>query len=215
MSYLFIDESQRSDPVLIRPASLIAAFLALLKTPGVMLHGLTSGLAVGMFFAMGGAMPYEFDRMGIGPLEYGLFFAMTSVGYILGNFINGLLVGRIGVVRMAFVGSLLTALVPVLMLSGGLSGLLTPLWLSFLCFCFGVCNGLVIANTMICSMRAAGRNSGAGTGLLGAMQMLFGGVAGSAIIALGGADHFSVTATGLLIMALCAALSSFLAPNSR
>ena len=68
---------------------------------------------------------------------------------------------------------------------------------------------------MICSMRAAGRNSGAGTGLLGAMQMLFGGVAGSAIIALGGAYHFSVTATGLLIMALCAVLSSFLAPNSR
>ena len=215
MSYLFIDESRRGDPVLFQPASLIAAYLALLKTSGVMLHGLTSGLAVGMFFAMGGAMPYEFDRMGIGPLEYGLFFAMTSVGYILGNFINGLLVGRVGVVRMAYVGSLLTVLVPMLMLAGGLTGLLTPLLLSFLCFCFGACNGLVIANAMICSMRAAGRNSGAGTGLLGAMQMLFGGVAGSAIIALGGADHFSVTATGLLIMALCAALSSFLAPNSR
>ena len=84
-----------------------------------MLHGLTSGLAVGEFFAMGGAMPYEFDRMGIGPLEYGLFFAMTSVGYILGNFINGLLVGRVGVVRMAYLGSLLTALVPMLMLAGG------------------------------------------------------------------------------------------------
>ena len=87
--------------------------------------------------------------------------------------------------------------------------------LSFLCFAFGVCNGLVIANAMICSMRAAGRNSGAGTGLLGAMQMLFGGIAGGAIIALGGADYFSVTATGLLIMSLCAVLSSFLAPNSR
>ena len=215
MSYLFIDESRRGDPVLFRPASLLAAYLALLKTPGVMFHGLTSGLAVGMFFAMGGAMPYEFDRMGIGPLEYGLFFAMTSVGYILGNFINGLLVGRVGVVHMACLGSLLTVLVPMLMLAGGLTGLLTPLWLSFLCFRFGVCNGLVIANARICSMRAAGRNSGAATGLLGAMQMLFGGVAGSAIIALGGADQFSVTATGLLIMALCAALSSFLAPNSR
>ena len=64
-------------------------------------------------------------------------------------------------------------------------------------------------------MRAAGRNSGAGTGLLGAIQMLFGGVAGSAIMALGGADHFGVTATGLLIKALCAILSSFLAQNSR
>ena len=215
MSYLFVDESRRGDPVLFQPASLIAAYLALLKTPGVMFHGLTSGLAVGMFFAMGGAMPYEFDRMGIGPLEYGLLFAMTSVGYILGNFINGLLVGRVGVVHMAYFGSLLTVLVPILMLTGALTGLLTPILLSFLCFCFGVCNGLVIANAMICSIRAAGRNSGAGTGLLGAMQMLFGGVAGSAIIALGGADDFSVTATGLLIMALCAALSSFLAPNSR
>ena len=61
----------------------------------------------------------------------------------------------------------------------------------------------------------AGRNSGAGTGILGAMQMLFGRVVGSAIIALGGADRFRVMATGLLIMALCAILSSFLAPNLR
>ena len=112
-------------------------------------------------------------------------------------------------------GSLLTALVPMLMLAGDLTGLLTPLLLSFLCFCFGVWNGLVIAKAMICSMRAAGFGSGAVTGLSGALQMLFGGVAGSAIIELGGADYFSVTATGLFIMALCTALSSFLAPNSR
>ena len=146
MSYLFIDESRRGDPVLFRPAPLINAYLALLKTSGVMFHGLTSGLAVGMFFAMGGAMPYAFDRMGIGSLEYGLFFALTSIGYILGNFINGLLVGQVGVARMAYLGSLLTALVPMLMLAGDLTGLLTTLLLCFLCFCFGVCSGLVIAN---------------------------------------------------------------------
>ena len=105
MSYLFIDESRRGDPVLFRPAPLINAYLTLLKTSGVMFHGLTSGLAVGMFFAMGGAMPYAFDRMGIGPLEYGLFFALTLIGYILGNFINGLLVGQVGVARMAYLGS--------------------------------------------------------------------------------------------------------------
>ena len=85
--------------------------------------------------------------------------------------------GRVVVVRIAYLGSLLTALVSMLMLAENLTSFLTPLMLSFLCFCFGVCNGLVIA--------------------------------------LGGADHFRVTATGLLIMALCAVLSSFLAPNSR
>ena len=76
-------------------------------------------------------MSYAFDRMGIGPLEYGLFFAMTSIGYILGNYINGLLVGRVGVVRMAYLVSLLTAPVPMPMLAGGLTGLLMPLLLSF------------------------------------------------------------------------------------
>jgi len=96
-----------------------------------------------------------------------------------------------------------------------LGGVMTPLLLSFLCFCFGCCNGLVIANSMICSMQAAGKNSGAGAGILGAIQMLFGAVAGVVIIALGGADQFAVTASGLLIMSVCAALSSFLAPNSR
>ena len=60
-----------------------------------------------------------------------------------------------------------------------------------------------------------GPNSGSFRGLLGAMQMLFRGVVGSAIIALGGADQFSVTVTGLFIMALCTVLSSFLALNSR
>lgn len=214
-SYLFIDESHQRDPAPTAPISAITAYLQLLRTPGVMFHGLTGGLAVGMFFAMGGAMPYEFDRMGVGPLEYGLFFAMTSVGYVFGNFANRQLVGSVGVVRMAFLGSLLTVLVPLTMLLVALGGVMTPLLLSFLCFCFGCCNGLVIANSMICSMQAAGKNSGAGAGILGAMQMLFGAVAGSVIIALGGANQFAVTATGLLIMSLCAALSSFMAPNAR
>ena len=68
---------------------------------------------------------------------------------------------------MAYVGSLLTVFVPMLMLAEGLTGLLTPILLLFLCFCFSACSGLIIANAMICSMRAAGRNSGAGTSLLG------------------------------------------------
>ncbi len=92
---------------------------------------------------------------------------------------------------------------------------LSAFLLSFLCFCFGVCIGLVIANAMICSMSAVGRNSGAGRGLFEAMQMLFGRVAGSAIIALGGPDHSSVTATGLLIMTLYSVSPYFLAFNSR
>ena len=74
--------------------------------------------------------------------------------------------------------------------------------MSFLCFCFGVCNGFINATVMFRIMRAAGRNSVAVTCFLGAMQLLFGGLARNAIIEFGGADHSSLTATGLALMAL-------------
>ena len=123
---------------------------------------------------------------------------------------NGLFSERVGLGGMAMLGSLLTVVVPAAMLTGHFTGLLSPVRLSALCFCFGFCNGLVIANAMICSMRAAGRHSGAGTGLLGAMQMLIGGVGGSIIIGLGGAETFAVTAAGLVVMSMMGVATSFL-----
>ena len=215
LSSLYVTETRRGAPVPLRLASLSAAYLSLIRTPAVRYHGLTSGFAIGMFFAMGGTMPYEFDRLGVSPMEFGLLFAMTSIGYVSGNAVNRALVGRVGLSRMAFFGSLLTLLVPGSMLVGHVFELLSPTVLSFLCFCFGVCNGLVIANSMICSMRAAGENSGAGTGLLGAIQMLLGALSGSVIIGLGGAEDFAVTAGGLLLMAMMGATASFLGSKVR
>ncbi len=210
LSSLYVAETRRGVPVPLRLASLTTAYLSLIKSPGVRYHGLTSGFAIAIFFTMGGTMPYEFSRLGVSAMEFGALFAVTSVGYVTGNAINRSLVGRIGLRRMALAGSLLTLLVPGSMLAGHLFDLLTPARLSFLCFCFGICNGLVIANSMICSMRAAGENSGAGTGLLGAIQMFLGAVLGSIIIAFGGATDFVVTSSGLLIIALLGATSSFL-----
>ena len=210
-----IAESRQGQPVPFRLRSLVMTYSQLAINPGVRNHGLTSGFAVGMFFVMGGAMPYEFARLGASPIAFGFMFAMTSVGYILGNMVNGLFVGRLGLGGMAMLGSFLTVVVPAAMLAGNLTDLLSPIRLSALCFCFGFCNGLVIANAMICSMRAAGLNSGAGTGLLGAMQMLIGGVGGSVIIGLGGAETFTVTAAGLLVMSTMGAATSFLGSKLR
>ena len=68
---------------------------------------------------------------------------------------------------------------------------------------------------MICCMRAAGNNSVAGTGLLGTIQMLLGAIGGTLIIALGGAESFTATGVGLLIMSLFGAAASFLTLKMR
>ncbi len=215
LAYVYVAESRRGTPVPFRVTSVLAAYGALLSNPLVTFHALTSGFAVGMFFAMGGSMPYEFFRLGAGPLEFGILFSMTSFGYIAGNGLNGMLVGRVGVARMAMLGSMITVIMPALMLAGHLTELMTPVRLSALCFFFGVCNGLVIANSMICCMRAAGNNSVAGTGLLGTIQMLLGAIGGTLIIALGGAESFTATGVGLLIMSLFGAAASFLTLKMR
>jgi len=215
LSIRFIDETRRGEPIPFRPQSLIFTYKTLIMTPKVLYHGLTSAFAIAIFFSMGGTMPYEFARLGVSPIEFGLLFSVTSIGYIIGNAINQAFVGRLGPVHMALLGSLLTVLVPSAMLTGHLFAMLSAVHLSFLCFSFGVCNGLVIANAMISSIRAAGDNSGAGTGLLGAMQMFLGAVCGSVIVAFGGADDFTVTAGGLLLMALLGAGASFLGAKVR
>jgi hypothetical protein len=76
---------------------------------------------------------------------------------------------------------------------------------------YGVANGLVVANSIIGAVRAAGIHSGAATGLSGALQMLCSAVFGSLIIALGGDTSFSLALNITLGMTAIATLGGYLA----
>ena len=64
-------------------------------------------------------------------------------------------------------------------------GFQTPLTLSILCTLFGFTNGLVVANGMIGAINATKLNQGAASGLMGALQVGFGGMFGFFIIYFG------------------------------
>ena len=75
---------------------------------------------------------------------------------------------------------------------------------------FGFTNGLVVANGMIGAINATKSNQGAASGLMGALQVGFGGVFGFLIIYLGGATNFYISLVGMSIMATISIFASFM-----
>jgi MFS transporter, DHA1 family, multidrug resistance protein len=71
-------------------------------------YTLTAGFASGSFFAFIGGGPYvASELLGMKPSDYGLYFAIISLGYMFGNYISGRFSKMAGVNRMMLIGNLL------------------------------------------------------------------------------------------------------------
>ena len=176
---------------------------------------ITTAMQTSMFFAMNGFMPYEFERKGVSISEFGIWFSLTSVGYILGNIINSKLTPKVGLEKMCFVGtvcSFCTVFIFFLNNNLGENGSLT---LSLICVLFGCSNGFAVANSMTGAINSSKLNKGAASGLMGAFQVGSGGLAGFLIIFFGGAENFNICLFALFIMSGISIISSYLVLNKK
>jgi DHA1 family bicyclomycin/chloramphenicol resistance-like MFS transporter len=176
----------------LNPLTVASNLLFVLGKPAFLSHGAVSTLQAGIFFSMAGFMPYQFARLGAGPAEFGFWFSATSLGYMFGNITNRRLSQRIRIEQLVVYGTFASMFAICLMILTWLLGAQHPAWLSACCALFGMSNGICIANSMICAMRASGQHAGSGAGLVGAGQMAAGGLAGTIVIGLGGATSFAV-----------------------
>ena len=176
---------------------------------------ITTAMQTSMFFSMNGFMPYEFERKGVSISEFGIWFSLTSVGYILGNIINSKLTPKVGLEKMCFVGtvcSFCTVFIFFLNNNLGENGSLT---LSLICVLFGCSNGFAVANSMTGAINSSKLNKGAASGLMGAFQVGSGGLAGFLIIFFGGAENFNICLFALFIMSGISIISSYLVLHKK
>ena len=182
----------------------------LIKNNSFNFFTITTAMQTSMFFAMNGFMPYEFERKGVSISEFGIWFSLTSVGYIFGNIINSKLTPMVGLEKMCFVGtvcSFCTVFIFFLNNNLGENGSLT---LSLICILFGCSNGFAVANSMTGAINSSKLNKGAASGLMGAFQVGSGGLAGFLIIYFGGAENFNICLFALFIMSGISIISSYL-----
>jgi MFS transporter, DHA1 family, multidrug resistance protein len=160
----------------------MASYPSLLKSQRFWGYSGAAAFSSGCFFAYLGGAPYVGNEVfGLGSKEIGLLFAITAVGYTLGNYFAGKFSRRLGMNRMVLIGTLLTTAGMGLLLLLTLAGLSGPVVFFGLQITMGMGNGIALpsANAGILSVRP--EMAGTASGLGGAIMI--GGGAGLAALA--------------------------------
>ena len=195
--------------------NMFLVYKGLVKNNSFNFFTVTTAMQTSMFFAMNGFMPYEFARKGVSISEFGIWFSLTSVGYIFGNIINSRLSPLLGLEKMCLIGTVCSFTTVFIFFINNNFLENGPMALSFICVLFGCSNGFAVANSMTGAINSSKSNKGAASGLMGAFQVGSGGLAGFLIIFFGGAENFNICLTALFIMSGISIISSYLIFKKR
>ncbi|SFT79154.1 multidrug effflux MFS transporter [Mesorhizobium sp. YR577] len=145
-------------------------------------YTLTAAFTSGAFFAFLGGGPYiSSEILHLTPSQYGMYFAIVSIGYMLGNFMSGRFSRTVGINRMMLYGNIVTALGMMLSIALFWSGYNHPLSLFGPVFFVGVGNGVTLPNANAGIVTVSSHLAGSASGLGGALQI--GGGAALSVVA--------------------------------
>ena len=195
--------------------NMFLVYKGLVKNNSFNFFTVTTAMQTSMFFAMNGFMPYEFARKGVSISEFGIWFSLTSVGYIFGNIINSRLSPLLGLEKMCLIGTVCSFTTVFIFFINNNFLENGPMALSLICVLFGCSNGFAVANSMTGAINSSKSNKGAASGLMGAFQVGSGGLAGFLIIFFGGAENFNICLIALFIMSGISIISSYLIFKKR
>ena len=184
------------------------ALIIVAKNPYWRYFTICAAVQIAIFQAMNGYMSYHFTRLGLSLSEFGIYYSVISLGYLIGNLVIRRTGQRYDGRFWVYWGSVLCAVLIVIMWGLDIYNLLTPVRLSMLLSLIGFSHGLLIANAIIGSLQGTGAYAGTANGMGGASHVLLGGIAGSFIILVGGATSFSICMILTLIMALVSVWAS-------
>jgi DHA1 family bicyclomycin/chloramphenicol resistance-like MFS transporter len=157
---------------------LITGAVTLFALPRFRSYAATLSFSTVVFFSfLGGAPHIMVDVLGKTPVEYGLWFAVVSIGYMIGNFFSGRFTRRFGIDRMILVGCTITLAGGALCLAAGISGMLTPLTLFAPMGLAALGNGMTIPNGTTGAISVDPRLTGSAAGWAGFTQMACGAAA--------------------------------------
>lgn len=166
---------------------------------------LTAGLTSASFFAfVGGAAYVVINLMERTPVEYGLYFGLVSVGYMVGNYCSGKFVTKVGPQRMIRLGAMLSLIAVTMM--AGLYAVddMQPAFIFVPTTLLGMGNGLVLPSCIAGAVSVKPEMAGAASGLAGSMQIGFGAIVAPLVGALVNVSAWPM----IIITGLCLLLSA-------
>jgi len=135
-----------------------------------------SGTAAAFFAFVGGGAYVVIDLMGKTPVEYGMYFALVTLGYMLGNYGSGRLATRLGPRRMMHLGLIVAVSAACVMAGLYAAGILHPLAIFLPMLLLAIGNGLTLPSCIAGAVSVRPDIAGAAAGLSGSLQMGVGAV---------------------------------------
>jgi len=162
----------------------VRTYPELLQSPRFWGYVLCSAFSSGAFFALLGGTSFVGSTLfGLTPFWSGVALGAPAIGYALGNFFSGRFSVRMGINRMALIGTSVTVIGMAASLALTLLGVNHPLNFFGFCTLLGVGNGIVLPNVMAGSISVRPHLAGTASGLGGAI-MIGGGAALSVLAGL-------------------------------
>lgn len=215
---LILPESRGPDQsVSLAPPAVLGRYWSVFKEPAFIVFGLAGAFTQGSLFAYITGSPFLYmEKLHFTQTQYGLLFSFNSFGFIGGSQLNRLLLRRFSSLRLAEAGSLVLALLGVLMMfcanvaGSAPAGTATGLMLVLL-FLFLVVGGMLAPNSTALALAPFSANAGSASALIGFSQMLFGALASGLVSAL----HNQTILPMAGVMAVCALASTALITGQR
>jgi DHA1 family bicyclomycin/chloramphenicol resistance-like MFS transporter len=158
-----------------RSDSLVAQFGAYPQLLGSGRFGgytLSAACTGGAFFAFIGGGPFiATEMLGLTPSQYGFYFGIISLGYMLGNFLSGRFAKVFGLNRMMLSGNVVAISGMLLAIALFAGGIYHPLSLFGPVFFTGVGNGLTLPSANAGIVGVKPHLAGSASGLGGALQI--------------------------------------------
>jgi DHA1 family bicyclomycin/chloramphenicol resistance-like MFS transporter len=177
---------------------------ALLRSGAFWSYALQSTFGISVFFAFISGAPYfMMNVLGRSATEYGLWFILVSIAFMVGNLVAGRISGRIGLDRMVLAGSLLAVAGSWLAFVLLLGATWAPLALFAPMMAVGLGNGFSVPNAQAGSVSVEPLLAGTASGIAGFSQMFIAALVSQAVGMLQDGTPYPMAA----FMAACAALS--------
>jgi DHA1 family bicyclomycin/chloramphenicol resistance-like MFS transporter len=165
-----------------RVGGMVYAYVRLLADRRYLGYALSSSFIYGGMFAYVSGTPFVYiELFGVRPENYGYLFGINIVGMIIVNTVNSRVVLKFGTDRVLRMGCLLAALVGLALLGFAVTGLGGLVTIATALFLFMALTGMIAANAMAGGMSILPEIAGSASALTGALQFVFGAIAGSAV----------------------------------
>jgi MFS transporter, DHA1 family, multidrug resistance protein len=167
-----LGETNRAPLARIDGRALGAAYASVLRTPQFRRYALSSALVfagLSAFFA--GSPDVYIARLGVSPIEYGLYPPLTITGFVLGGLVTRRLAGRIPEPALAGFGLALIVLASGAMLALPAAGILHKYALTAAMGVFVTGLGVFLPTAVAAALMPFPRMAGSAAAMLGFLQM--------------------------------------------